>query len=137
LKGRGIKDAYLVSQAFKSTDFKPDSIYSSPANRAYSTCKIFIKNLNYSPEKVEQIGDLYDFGGNRVLSFLKSLEDNKDKVMIFGHNHAFTYLTNSLGDRYIDNLPTSGLVQIEMAIDSWAEIAKGHIVKAIFPRDLK
>ncbi|MBT8257528.1 MAG: histidine phosphatase family protein, partial [Bacteroidia bacterium] len=66
-----------------------------------------------------------------------SLDDALDSVMIFGHNHAFTSLSNSLGDRYIDNLPTSGLVKIELAIDNWGDLKKGKTVLSIFPRDLK
>ncbi len=137
LKRRGKNDAKLVAQAFKAHDFVPDVIYSSPANRAYSTCKILVENLNYPEQMIHKQESLYDFGGRSVLDFLKNLDDDVDKVMIFGHNHAFTSLTNMLGNQYIDNLPTSGLVKISFNCDSWDQIDKGQTDFMILPRELK
>ncbi|NNK70690.1 MAG: histidine phosphatase family protein [Flavobacteriaceae bacterium] len=137
LKKRGVNDSNLVSKAFTKDEFRPQKIISSPANRAFSTCRIFMQNLSYSEVLLEKNDNLYDFGGFSVLNVLKSLDNDLDAVMIFGHNHAFTSLSNSLGDRYIDNLPTSGLVKIELAIDKWSDLKKGKTVHTIFPRDLK
>ena len=46
LKSRGITDANTVSKHLKTKEIAIDFLYSSPANRAFSTCKIFVKNLN-------------------------------------------------------------------------------------------
>ena len=48
LEDRGITDSQLVSNEFKYHSFHPDIIFSSHANRALTTCKIFMKNLNLS-----------------------------------------------------------------------------------------
>ncbi|MCB0447484.1 MAG: histidine phosphatase family protein [Gelidibacter sp.] len=137
LSNRGINDANLLSNHFKSFGFKPDAIFSSPANRALTTCNIFIKNLNYH-EKLLSVNDqLYDFGGNLVANFIKFFSDDFEKVMIFGHNHAFTSIANSFGDKNIDNVPTCGLVMIEFDVESWIETRKGKTKLTIFPRDLK
>ena len=58
LKIRGFNDADLVSNAFKEKLLIPDIVFSSPANRALSTCKIFLKNLNISTEKLQIEDDL-------------------------------------------------------------------------------
>ena len=137
LKKRGKNDAKLVSKAFKETGFVPDHIFSSPANRAFTTCRIFMKNLSCPDDMLSKADDLYDFGGLSVLNFIKSCDDSLDKIMIFGHNHAFTSLVNSLGDRYIENFPTSGLAHIEIDVDSWKDVGKGRTVRMILPRDLK
>ena len=137
LKKRGLNDADLVSKDFKKSGFIPDKIISSPANRAFTTCEIFMKNLGYDKSLLEKNENLYDFGGFNVMAVLRSLDDHLGSVMIFGHNHAFTSLANSLGDRYIDNLPTSGLVKIKLGIDSWTDLNKGRTILTIFPRDLK
>ena len=39
--------------------------------------------------------------------FVKQLDDNLIKVLIFGHNYALTNIVNSLGTIAIDNVPTS------------------------------
>ncbi|WP_460218752.1 SixA phosphatase family protein [Psychroserpens sp. MEBiC05023] len=137
LKKRGFNDAMLVSKAFKNKLLMPDIVFSSPANRALTTCKIFIKNLGFNTGNLKIIEDLYDFGGENVIRFLKDLNENYQNVMIFGHNHAFTSICNIFGDTFIDNLPTSGLVVLEFEINSWTELNKGVTQLMIFPRDLK
>jgi len=137
LKKRGFKDATLVSNALKKSSFTPDIIFSSPANRALSTCKVFITNLGYNDEILNIKDELYDFGGQNVINFITKIDDSYEKVMIFGHNHAFTSICNIFGDQYIDNLPTSGLVIINFDVTSWKTIKKGITELTIFPRDLK
>ena len=137
LKKRGNNDADLVSIAFKNRGLVIDKVFSSPANRALSTCKIFINNLNISNKNLIVEDDLYDFGGEQVIHFLKKLDEHYQNVMIFGHNHAFTSICNIFGNTFIDNLPTSGLVVIDFDVNSWIDINKGSTRFTIFPRDLK
>jgi len=137
LKNRGITDAGLVSKEFLLFKYKPEFVFSSPAKRAVETCNIFVRNINISNNIVRFHDQLYDFGGDKVVDFIKSMDNTYNKVMIFGHNHALTSIVNLFGDQYIDNLPTCGLVVLEFDIDNWKDVDQGHIVKTIFPRDLK
>ena len=57
--------------------------------------------------------------------------------MIFGHNYAMTYFTNTYGDIYIDNLPTRGLVVSEFDIDNWKDLKPGRTVEIIIPKNLR
>ena len=116
LKKRGLRDAALVSKSFKNELFRPEIIFSSPANRALTTCKIFIKNLNLDDHLLHIQDELYDFGGQNVIDFITQIDDSYKNVMIFGHNHAFTSICNIFGDQFIDNLPTSGLVVINFDV---------------------
>lgn len=137
LKSRGITDAGLVSTEFLKHEFRPQSVFTSPAARARKTCDIFVGKMELDLSIVEIVDSLYDFGGSNVIRFVKSLEDNLDKVMIFGHNHAFTSIANSFGTEYIDNVPTSGLFKLDFDIKSWADLNQGITSLTIFPRDLK
>lgn len=137
LKDRGFKDAALVSNSFKNSDFSPEIIFSSPAKRALSTSKIFIKNLSLDENLLQIKEELYDFSGQSVINFLTKMDDRYEKIMIFGHNHAFTSICNIFGDKFIDNLPTSGLVVINFDVSSWQNIKNGITKLTIFPRDLK
>ncbi len=137
LKKRGNTDAGLVSEAFSSCDIRPEVVFSSPAKRAFETCKIFVRNLKIIEENVRINEDLYDFGGQNVVQFIKLMPDKYKTVIIFGHNHALTSIVNTYGNIYIDNLPTSGLVAIAFDIDNWKDLKQGETVKTIFPRDLK
>jgi len=131
LAERGINDALLVSGKVLS------AMFSSPANRALHTATIFVRQLNFSFEKLKIENELYDFSGDEVLKFIRNLKNELDMVMIFGHNHAFTHIANSLGNTYIENVPTSGLVQLEFDVDDWSKVTKGITAQTIFPKQLR
>jgi phosphohistidine phosphatase len=137
LKKSGTIDADLVSGHFKTHKPNPDAVFSSPAKRALMTCEIFIKNLEINEDLLVIAECLYDFGGENVMNFVKKMSNDYEKVIIFGHNHAFTSIVNSLGDQYIDNLPTCGLVSIIFNIESWKDINKGSTEYMIFPKNLR
>lgn len=137
LKERGINDAKLVANKFKSLKNKIDFVYSSPANRALHTSMIFTRILEHPLGEFRVDESLYDFSGESVLKFIKSLDDQMTSVMIFGHNYAFTTLVNTLGDNYIENVPTSGLVQIKFDVANWNDIDNGTKLVTIFPKELK
>lgn len=137
LKKRGINDGALIS-AYASEHFEvPDRIVSSDAVRALTTAEFFKEGYKIPEERFIVNHDLYDFSGHKVMETIKSLDDQWDRVMIVGHNHAFTSIANMLGSKYIDNVPTCGLVYIEFSEDSWASITTGETKHTIFPRDLK
>ena len=137
LAKRGIADAHLVSREFKYQSFIADKIFSSNANRALSTCKIFLENLKITDKLLVINQKLYDFSGENVKSFIKSIDDELSNVIIFGHNYAFTSVSNNFGSVFIDNLPTCGLVWIQFDIDSWKDADKGTTKLIIRPKDLK
>ena len=134
---RGIFDAISVADVLNEQELSIDAIFSSPANRALHTAMIFLRQLYYPLDKFKVVNELYDFTGDTVLQFIKQLKDSLDTVVIFGHNHAFTHIANSLGNSYIDNVPTSGLVQLNFDVDSWASIEKGITKQTIFPKQLR
>lgn len=137
LKKRGFNDAKLVSEAFKKENITIDYVFSSPAKRAFTTCAIFMNQLNITEQKLQVSEALYDFGAESVVSFIKTIDNSFSTVLFFGHNYAFTSIVNLFGDKYIDNLPTSGLVAINFEVDSWEYVKHGQTIKVIFPRDFK
>ncbi|NQZ45013.1 MAG: histidine phosphatase family protein [Flavobacteriaceae bacterium] len=137
LKERGIKDAHLVAQEMKSLGLDIDAVFSSPANRALHTCMIIMRRLELDLGLVKVTSRVYDFSGAELFDFLKSLPDTLTTVMVFGHNYAFTNLVNQLGNKYIENVPTSGMVKIDFEIEHWKDLADGHTRKTIFPKQLK
>lgn len=134
---RGIFDAISVADSFNEQGVTIDAVFSSPANRALHTATIFLRQLYVPLEKLEVKEELYDFTGDLVFKFVKKLHNHLNTVVVFGHNHAFTHLSNALGDKFIENVPTSGLVQLEFDVDSWAGIEKGTTKQTIFPKQLK
>lgn len=137
LKSRGIIDAYNVSKEFKTSGINVDVVYSSPAERAKKTCEIFSETISTLGEKTDTVDDLYDFGGDKLTNFIKLIDDKYNNVMIFGHNHAMTAFANTFGSIYIDNVPTCGLVVLELDINTWVDLKPGTTIKIIFPKELR
>ena len=136
LMERGIKDVNKVAKEFSSNSIHIDAAYSSPANRALHTAMIFLRTINFPFTKFELSNELYDFSGEDVYRFLKGLNNDQDTVIIFGHNEAFTHIANSLGNMYIDNVPTSGLVQLKFDTNDWSAVTKGITAQTLFPKQL-
>ena len=137
LQERGINDAHLVAKAFQKKEINIDAVYSSPANRALHTSMIFLRDLNIPFTDFEVTEALYDFSGESLATFIHELDNSLDTVMVFGHNNAFTYVANSLGNTYIDNVPTAGLVHLQFDADDWGSITKGATVVTLFPKQLR
>lgn len=137
LKERGIEDAHLVANEFKSLNMIINQVYSSPANRALHTCMIVLRILALNLSKAVITEALYDFSGDSALQFIKQQNNDLETIMVFGHNYAFTNLVNALGDKYIDNVPTTGLTIIKFDVNEWSQIKKGTITQTIFPKSLK
>lgn len=137
LKKRGVVDAGLVSNYVSEHFEVPELIITSDAIRALSTAQFFKEAYQLPDEKFTITHDLYDFSGHKVMETIKGLDDSLERVMIVGHNHAFTSIVNMLGSKYIDNVPTSGFVYIEFSESHWKDITPGNTKKTVFPRHLK
>lgn len=137
LKKRGERDAELVSKKIGEEMKAPEKIISSDAVRAHCTAMFFKNVWQIDDDQFVTNHDLYDFSGQNVMRVIKSIDNELNRVMIVGHNHAFTFVANMLGSRYIENVPTCGFVAIEFDEDDWDNISTGTTVKTIFPRDLK
>ena len=137
LKKRGTSDAHLVSNYLKDKIKNPDLVISSDANRAKTTAEIFTSNLGINGSLIQYDHELYDFSGFKLINVIKECNDAVNTLMIFGHNYALTHFVNEFGDKYVDNVTTSGFTHIVFNIDSWMDLNKGKTLLTVFPRDLK
>ena len=134
---RGINDANLVGEGLSARQISIDYVFSSPANRAFHTAMICLRQLRFPLDRFQVVPELYDFSGDHVLNFVRSLPNSLQTILIFGHNHAFTQIANLLGSQHIENVPTSGFVHLQFNEKTWAAIEKGNTVQTIFPKHLK
>jgi phosphohistidine phosphatase len=136
LNTRGMNDAIKVSNILKTTNFKPDLLFSSNAIRAQTTAEIFIKNLNISMNICHFKHELYDFSGEYLTFHIKNCPNHINHLMVFGHNDAITNFVNTFGNKTIDNVPTCGLVTITFDTHLWNEISLGETISTIFPKNI-
>ncbi|GAB4294629.1 MAG: phosphohistidine phosphatase SixA [Ignavibacteriaceae bacterium] len=139
LNKRGKKDAPLMGKILREYNITPDLVISSPAKRAIITAKIISEEIGYEKEKIREVDDIYEASSSELLNIVKSLPDDSDTIMIFGHNPGLTLLSNYISNREIDNIPTCGVVCIIFGINSWGEIdhQTGRMEFFIYPKKFK
>lgn len=131
LNKRGKRDAPFMASLLNKEKIIPDFIISSPANRAISTAQIFAEELNYPSEKILIEKIIYLSGIKELEEIVQSIPDTYKTVLLFGHNPSLTYYANHLGNKFIDNIPTCGIVGLEFKNKSWREVERG-ICKTFF-----
>lgn len=137
LDQRGISDAHLV--ALNSLQYIPSNyiIWSSSAKRTQETALIFAQNVLYPIESIVFKRELYTFDENQLEKVIKSINNDFENVILFGHNEAITNFVNKFGDVFIGHVPTAGFVWLQFDTDGWEKINKGKTKKTIFPKNLK
>ncbi len=137
LNNRGYSDAKLIANALLKEDLSIDKVFCSTAKRAEITCSILTYALGIPENHIIYDDALYDFDGRKIVEYVKDLSDEFSRIMIFGHNPAFTGVVNVFGDISIQNLPTCGVVGIQFQIDSWLDFDQGKTILKLVPKDFK
>ncbi len=119
LNNRGEKDAPFMAGILKKKNIKIDLIISSPAKRAITTAKIFAEELMVPEKKIAYNENIYEADRKDLLEVIIETHDSVNNLMLFGHNPGLTYLSNYLCDFEIDNLPTCGIMGMQLNFDSW------------------
>ncbi len=138
LNERGKTDAPRMGKRFKEKDIHPDLMLSSPAKRALSTAKKIAKVLKYPKDNIKSDRRLYHADEETILTVVRELKDNRNVVMVFGHNPGLTEFVNSLmdGSQDIDNIPTCGVVAFQFGIERWTDVdwGKGKMLFFDYPK---
>lgn len=137
LNSRGLSDSVLIASGLESKGVTADLVMISDAIRTKTTSEIILNQLKINKEKILFSHDLYDFSGGNLTQVIKDCDNGINTLMIFGHNHAITAFVNTYGDKYIENVPTCGVVIIDFDIKSWNGLNEGKTIKTIFPKDLR
>ena len=132
LKDRGIGDAYIMADRLLKRGSHPDSMISSPAVRALHTAIIFSRVTGFPVNEIIINEDLYQAQVHDILSVIATTDNSRQALMIFGHNPGFTELADYLSGLKIDNIPTSGLVQLKFNTDKWKGISKKCLAGEFF-----
>ena len=122
LNERGKKDAPLMARRLKEKKLEPDLMLTSPAKRAQSTCKKFAKVFDADKKKIKKEPKLYLASENIILKIGKELSEEYNVVFLFGHNPGLTNFVNYTSNLEIDNIPTTGVVILE--VSSWKKLGK-------------
>lgn len=136
LNERGFRNAPFMAQQFKQRGEPLDLIVTSTALRARTTANAFAEALALPAERVQHTAAIYDADVLTLMDVVHALPPQARRAMLFGHNPGFTLLLDRLCDAGIHNLPTCGLVRIDLTVDDWTLITKhsGTLVWFDYPK---
>lgn len=120
LNRRGEQDAPRIGERLAAAGMRPALIVSSPAARAIATAKIVAGKLNYPLEFLETDPNLYHASLETLLDAIDAQDESIGHLMLVGHNPGLTTLANHLLPGITDNLPTAGVLTVELDCDSWS-----------------
>lgn len=138
LDERGFKDAPKMARKLNSLGVKPDLIVSSPAKRAFTTAQYFALGLGLSIENIQKEMEIYEASTSTLLHIVRELPNDKNTILMFGHNPGFTFFANQFSKETIDNVPTCGIVKIEVSANSWKEFNEktAKVTALLFPKNI-
>lgn len=125
LNKRGFLNAPLMGKYLKDKNIVPDIILSSPALRAKTTAEIIANKVKYKKQIVYE-ESIYEVDINTLHNIITSLKNKYNIAFIIGHNPGL----NLLVDNYVgfdENIPTCGVVELEIKSDSWENINSKNI----------
>ncbi len=119
LNARGERDAPEMGRRVGEHDIRPSLIITSPAVRARTTAKIVAKELGYPIEFLQREDSLYMASLDDLLGVVAAQDNSFNSVMMFAHNPGLTEFANFLIPGITNNLPTAGVVSVQIDRDDW------------------
>ena len=137
LNKRGERDAPDMGQRVADAGIRPSLILSSTANRALTTAKVFAAQLSYPLEFLQREKALYLASVDDMLDVLVAQDNGFNSIMLFAHNPGMTDFANYLVPGLTSNLPTAGVVCVNLECDEWSlyERPKTELVLYDFPKN--
>lgn len=131
----GKTHAHDIGKQLQAQNIKPDLIISSPAVRAMTTAEIIAEELKYPVDKIVKNQQIYTGGVEELLEIIQSIKPVHKNVLFFGHNPSLTWLMHFLCEDARMNIPTCGVVAIELGMRNWQDLteAEGRVVTFLHP----
>ncbi len=132
LNKRGKRDAPEMGRRIAAAGVRPSLIVSSPAVRAWTTAKIIANEIGYPREFLQRDTALYLASVNGILDVIVSQDAGFNNLMLVGHNPGFTDFANYLVPGLTNNMPTAGVVSVELDTDDWSLYDKPDVTLLLY-----
>jgi phosphohistidine phosphatase len=137
LNRRGKEDAPVMATRIREAGIRPSLILSSPAHRAWTTAKVIAREISYPAEFLQREAELYLADVDTLLELLERQDNKFNSIMIVGHNPGLTEFANYLLPNLTDNIPTGGVVSLNIETDDWnlRDRAPGKLLVFDYPKN--
>ena len=137
LNRRGKSDGPIMANFLSRKINKICFLHSSSSVRTFETSKFFIDRIKF--DKIKYDDSLYHSSSFSILNLIRNYSDNFSSVAIIAHNPGLTNLINELTNIDLDNLPTTGIAEIDFNCIKWNDISlnNGNLIQIKFPKQLK
>lgn len=134
LAGRGRRQLKLMGEVVRAAGALDAPVFCSTATRARQTLSGL--STDQAPVRIEFDPDLYTFDHSDLLGWLGQRDE--DRLTLIGHNPAFEDLVDFLLPDGPGHLPTCSFLHIELAVESWRELAgnTGRLLRFVTPKVL-
>ena len=119
LNPRGEREAPEMARRINEAGIRPSLIVSSPATRAWNTAKFLAKEISYPNEFLQRDNKLYGAGLDTLIRYLASQDSGFNSILMVGHNPGLTEFANYLVPDVTNNLPTAGVLSVQIDSDDW------------------
>ncbi len=120
LNPRGERDAPEMGKRIVNHGIRPSLILSSPAVRAWTTARIMAAAIGYPAEFLQREESLYLASLDDLLGAVVAQDNGFNSLMIVAHNPGLTEFANFLLPGLTNNLPTAGVVSLQMDREDWS-----------------
>jgi phosphohistidine phosphatase len=141
---RGRNDAEIIAHYMTRHGLVPDLALVSPARRTQETWELIASGLEKAPRHVDD-DRIYGATPDELMKLIGKMRAARS-LLVIGHNpglHEVVLHLIASGDvamrqHLSENLPTSGLVVIDFAFDSWTKLhpQSGRLEHFVTPRML-
>ena len=146
LDSRGLKEAPQIGAYMAHHRLVPDHALVSPARRTRETWTLAAQAFNPAPATSFE-ERIYEASPETLLDVIRERDTANPVLVVVGHNptlHGVALMLIASGDliareKLREGLPTSGLVIIEFAFESWRKLhpQAGRLSHFVTPRSLE
>jgi phosphohistidine phosphatase len=133
----GQRAAQTMGQFIKNEGIAFDLILSSCATRARETAEIVVQTAKLRIE-IRYDERIYEAGGARLLDVVSQIENDRNIVLLVGHNPAMEDLLQILSGR-LEQLSTATLAKLVIKTTKWKSVSqkKAELEWLVRPNELE
>ena len=125
LNKRGQRDAPLMGSYLAGQGVSFDLFLVSPATRARMTAEAIAEQLTIDSECLTFNKKIYQATVGELVALLRTIAEDRQNVLLVGHNPGITDLANYLVDGRLENIPTCGVFSVDLQVPSWQQLGRG------------